>query len=176
MLFHKDDVHKKIEVLSGGEKARVLLGRILAAECNLLLLDEPTNHLDLESIEALILALRRFSGGIVIVTHNEWILQTLELEKILLCKEGEQILHLGDYATFLEAVGWGDDEPKKEKPTKKTNELREELKAIRSQIRSLETQLQTAEREKEKLEKKLIELSYNEDHTALVSNSTVQLR
>jgi len=171
MLFHKNDVHKTIDVLSGGEKARVLLGRILASECNLLLLDEPTNHLDIESVEALIHALKSFAGSVVIVTHNEWILQALELDKIILCKEGEQLIHLGDYPTFLELVGWGDDEPKKEKPKKKESNSREELKAIRSQIRTLEKELPKLEKEKGKIEAQLVELAQVEDREELVKQS-----
>lgn len=171
MLFHKDDVHKTIEVLSGGEKARVLLGRILATECNLLLLDEPTNHLDIESVEALITALKQFRGAIVIVTHNEWILQALELEKIILCKEGMQLVHLGDYDTFLDTLGWGDDEPKKEKPKKQNSENRDALKSIRSQIRVLEKELSNREKEKDRLEKKLVELSSKEEVETVLEHS-----
>jgi ATP-binding cassette subfamily F protein 3 len=69
-LFKNDDVHKKIGVLSGGEKARVALARLLVAPGNLLLMDEPTNHLDLESTEILADALGNFAGTILFVSHN----------------------------------------------------------------------------------------------------------
>lgn len=116
MLFSGDRSMKKVAVLSGGEKSRVLLGKILAKPCNLLLLDEPTHHLDIESVEALIDALEDFSGTVVIVTHSELILRRLKLDRIILCEEGKQTSFLGDYDLFLEKIGW--DEEKKEAPAK----------------------------------------------------------
>lgn len=111
MLFSGDRSLKKVSVLSGGEKSRVLLGKILAKPCNLLLLDEPTHHLDIESVEALIDALEDFSGTVVIVTHSELILRRLKLDHIILCEEAKQTVFLGDYDQFLEKIGW--DEKKK---------------------------------------------------------------
>ena len=70
MMFAGDDALKKISVLSGGEKSRVMLGKLLATPVNLLLLDEPTNHLDMESCDALLAALDFFYGTVVMVTHN----------------------------------------------------------------------------------------------------------
>lgn len=88
---------KKIGNLSGGEKSRVLLGKILAKPCNILFLDEPTHHLDLESIEGLLNALEDFPGAIVMVTHSEYILQSFAFQKIIHCKQSSQQLHLGSY-------------------------------------------------------------------------------
>lgn len=119
MMFSGDLSEKKISILSGGEKSRVLLGKIIASPCNLLLLDEPTHHLDIESIEALIDALKDFEGSLVIVTHSELILRRLKLDKIIICEEGKQTLFLGDYDTFLEKLGWEDE--KKEPKEKKQN-------------------------------------------------------
>jgi ATP-binding cassette subfamily F protein 3 len=115
MLFGGDKSMKKISVLSGGEKSRVLLAKILAKPCNLLLLDEPTHHLDIESVEALIDAIEDFVGTVVIVTHSELILRRLKLNQIILCEEGSQISFLGDYDLFLEKIGW---EEKKKAPSK----------------------------------------------------------
>ena len=109
MMFGGDAAKKKISVLSGGEKSRVLLGKILAKPCNLLLLDEPTHHLDVESIEALIDALEDFEGAVVIVTHSELILKRLALHKLIVCHVSRQELFLGHYEDFLEKVGWEEE-------------------------------------------------------------------
>ena len=71
MMFSGDDVKKKISLLSGGEKSRVMLGQIIAKDVNLLFLDEPTNHLDMQSIDSLTEAIKNFSGSTIVVTHSE---------------------------------------------------------------------------------------------------------
>ena len=77
MMFEQDAALKKISVLSGGEKARVMLGKLLLSPLNLLLLDEPSNHLDIESCDAFIAALDAFDGAVALVTHNEMFLHAL---------------------------------------------------------------------------------------------------
>lgn len=105
MMFSGDTAKKPIKVLSGGEKSRVLLGKLLVSPSNLLLLDEPTNHLDMESIEALMQAVDAFEGAVVIVTHSELLLREIP-SKFVICHEGEQHLFLGEYDLFLEKEGW----------------------------------------------------------------------
>lgn len=106
MMFSGDKSTKLNSVLSGGEKSRVLLGKIVATSCNFLLLDEPTHHLDMESIEALIDAIEDFQGAVIMVTHSELILKRMILDKIVICHEGKQELFLGTYEEFLEKNGW----------------------------------------------------------------------
>ncbi|EFB41299.1 MULTISPECIES: ABC-F family ATP-binding cassette domain-containing protein [Parachlamydia] len=108
MMFSGDKSRKLNGVLSGGEKSRVLIGKIIASPCNLLLLDEPTHHLDMESIEALIDAIEDFDGAVIIVTHSELILKRMQLDKIVVCHQGKQELHLGTYEDFLDKHGWQD--------------------------------------------------------------------
>jgi ATP-binding cassette, subfamily F, member 3 len=106
MMFSGDKSNKLNSILSGGEKSRVLLGKIIATPCNLLLLDEPTHHLDMESIEALIDAIEDFQGAVLMVTHSELILKRMVLDKMIVCHEGRQELHLGTYEEFLDKNGW----------------------------------------------------------------------
>jgi len=109
MMFEGDAALKKVSVLSGGEKSRVLLGKLLLEPHNLLLLDEPTNHLDMDSGEALLDALEAFEGAVVIVTHNEMFLHTLA-EKLLVFDRGGASLFEGTYQNFLEEMGWESEE------------------------------------------------------------------
>lgn len=151
MMFSGDRSVKKISVLSGGEKSRVLLGKILAKPCNLLLLDEPTHHLDMESIEALIDALEEFSGGIVIVTHSELILRRLHLNKVIVCGDGWQKVVLGNYDDFLEKVGWEEEPgsaPKKTSgDTRKKNDtsFEKKIKECEEKIASLEKEQEASQ-------------------------------
>jgi len=110
MCFPGDSALKKIAQLSGGERSRVLLGKILAKPCNLILLDEPTNHLDIESVEALLEAIENFSGSVVMITHSELILTRIPFTKLVVCRPGKQELFLGSYEEFLSKKGWEDEE------------------------------------------------------------------
>ncbi|OGJ88132.1 MAG: ABC transporter ATP-binding protein [Candidatus Raymondbacteria bacterium RifOxyA12_full_50_37] len=109
MMFQGDNALKKIAVLSGGEKCRVLLGKIIAAPANLLLLDEPTHHLDMESGEALIDALNRFEGASIVVTHNERLLRAVA-QKLIVFQKGRILVFHGTYDEFLERIGWEEEE------------------------------------------------------------------
>jgi ATP-binding cassette subfamily F protein 3 len=108
MLFEGDNALKKIDVLSGGEKARVMLGKILARPINLLLLDEPSNHLDMESCDALLAAIDNFDGAVIIVTHNEMFLHALAQRLVVFHKDAVSVFE-GSYQDFLEKGGWGDE-------------------------------------------------------------------
>ncbi len=105
MMFGGDAAEKRISVLSGGERSRVLLAKILASPVNLLLLDEPTNHLDQESVDAFLGALDAFEGAVVIVTHVERVLSALAT-RLVVFDGGKTELFEGGYADFLERVGW----------------------------------------------------------------------
>ncbi len=109
MMFSGDSALKKIEVLSGGEKCRVLLGKILVAPANLLLLDESTHHLDIPSCEAMIEAITTFQGAVVMVTHNEYILHKIA-NKLIVFHHDRVFLFHGGYSQFLDQIGWDDQE------------------------------------------------------------------
>ncbi len=105
LLFSGDLAYKPIKVLSGGEKARVNLGKVLLTPVNLLLLDEPTNHLDYESIQAFIDAVKTFEGGTVFVSHNEAFLEAVA-DKLIVFDENEVFFYPNDYQTFLAEKGF----------------------------------------------------------------------
>ncbi|GAB4279640.1 MAG: ABC-F family ATP-binding cassette domain-containing protein [Candidatus Rifleibacteriota bacterium] len=99
-LFSGDDVDKKVKVLSGGEKSRLGLARMMLRPCNLLLLDEPTNHLDIASREALLDALEEFPGTIIIVSHDRFFLDSLAT-RVLALENGYGIIYEGNYSQYL---------------------------------------------------------------------------
>ena len=108
MMFEGDYALKKISVISGGEKSRVMLGKILATPVNLLVLDEPTNHLDMQSCDALIAALDNFDGAVIMVTHNELFLHALA-ERLVIFQNGRIDIFEGRYQEFLDRVGWQEE-------------------------------------------------------------------
>ncbi|MFQ5652835.1 MAG: ATP-binding cassette domain-containing protein [bacterium] len=109
MMFSGEQALKQVSVLSGGEKSRVLLAKLLVSPCHLLLLDEPTNHLDMEACDSLMAAIDCFDGAVVLVTHNEMFLHTLA-DRLLVFDRGKQFLYESGYQSFLDDVGWENDE------------------------------------------------------------------
>ncbi|EQA47087.1 ABC transporter, ATP-binding protein [Leptospira broomii serovar Hurstbridge str. 5399] len=109
LMFSDDEALKKIKVLSGGEKSRVLLGKILVTPCNLLYLDEPTNHLDMQSCDSLIEAIDAFDGSVIMVTHNEMHLKAVATKLIVFDNNTIRTFD-GSYDDFLSDVGWADED------------------------------------------------------------------
>ncbi len=144
MMFEGDNALKRIGVLSGGEKSRVLLGNLLVTPANLLLLDEPTNHLDMESIDSLLEAIEAFPGAVMIVTHSETILNAVAT-RLIVFDDGKVSVFEGTYQDFLERVGWRSEEqqeagasnrdaPGKGASKKDLRRIRAEFIATRSRI------------------------------------------
>ncbi len=106
-LFRKDDVHKPIGVLSGGEKSRLALARLLVKPPNLLLMDEPTTHLDIPSIDALIGALKNYEGTLVFISHDVHFIRALA-KNVLHVHSGRLTPYAGDYDYYLEKSKAGD--------------------------------------------------------------------
>lgn len=186
MMFSGEDSQKKIKVLSGGEKSRVMLGKILAKESNLLLLDEPTNHLDQESIESLVDQIKSFKGSTILVTHSEYILNNL-IDKFIVFHEDKCEVFIGSYKDFLEKIGWGDEESQVEKKNKLSNKeinvLRQSivnerskiLKPIRNKISKLEELIVSSEEKLEVINSTLLEAS-NESNGDLIQSSSIDLK
>lgn len=142
MMFSGDNAKKKISLLSGGEKSRVMLGKIIAQDVNLLFLDEPTNHLDMDSIKALTNAIKAFEGSCIIVTHSEELLRAV-CDRLIVFRNDEADYFNGTYDEFLEKIGWDDEEgieqkkPKENKPKinkKESKKLRAAIVAEKSKV------------------------------------------
>ncbi len=129
MMFEGDAALKKINVLSGGEKARVLLGKILVTPSNLLLLDEPTNHLDMDSVEALTNALEDFDGGMILVTHDEGLLRSL-CTRLVVFQGEKPFVFEGTYDDFLEKIGWEEEGEMTSSRTQKSETIRHGKEAL----------------------------------------------
>jgi ATP-binding cassette subfamily F protein 3 len=103
-LFQGDDVEKRIEILSGGEKSRLVLATLLAKPLNFLILDEPTNHLDIVSREVLLDALQAFAGTVVLVSHDRHFLRCL-VNRVFEVDHGQLLAYDGDYDYYLHKSG-----------------------------------------------------------------------
>lgn len=185
MMFSGELAKKKIKVLSGGERARVLLGKLLAKPTNLLLLDEPTNHLDQESVEALTMELQTYPGAVVIVTHSESMIR--DVAQKLIVFHHDKVKFLSEtYDDFLKKIGWEDEE--QVAPPVKTQEKpnRQEMKRLRSEMiiergrelnplkkkmEALEKEVMKLEEEQQKLEAGLIDLAGSGDSKKIQESS-----
>lgn len=158
MLFSGDNALKKISVLSGGEKCRVLLGKLIAGPANLLMLDEPTHHLDFESSQAIIQSLKGFKGAALVVTHDEYFLREFATKLIVL--QGDNITtFLGTYDEFLDQIGWLAEESGLNKQRADNTFNKAELRRERAEKRNrYNKKVKPLKREIDRLEKRIAEL------------------
>ncbi len=169
MMFSGETALKKIAVLSGGEKSRVMLGKILVTPVNLLLLDEPTNHLDMESCDALLEAIDSFDGTVIMVTHNELFLHALAERLIVFGPNGVSMFE-GGYQRFLDKNGWEDDMP--EPPPSSDETAADRLSS--KQLRKLRSEIITRRSKALKpMETRLAAIEKDiEDHEARITNAS----
>ncbi len=104
LLFSQDDIKKPAKVLSGGEKGRMLFGKLMMQKPNILIMDEPTNHLDMESIESLNMALEMFEGTLIFVSHDREFVSSLAT-RVLEIKPGKVSDFTGNYEDYLNSQG-----------------------------------------------------------------------
>jgi len=167
---------KKVDVLSGGEKSRVALGRILLKKCSLLLLDEPTNHLDFDTVEALTQALAEFSGTVVIVSHDRGFVRRVA-SKILEVRDGRALVYPGSYDEYVWSVQKGalaalrameqNPEMKTERAQPESGEsektekfnFKERKKQLEKELRTLEKELMRLDKECEEMRAQMIRLN-----------------
>lgn len=155
-LFKGEDVYKPVKGLSGGERARVLLLKLMLSKANLLILDEPTNHLDIGSCEALENALLGYDGTLFVVSHDRYLINKLA-DKIYYLTPSGTTLYLGNYDAYLEArqkqeAAKAAAEAENENAVPKANTFYKQKKERASEIRKRRAALSKCEREIEAAE------------------------
>lgn len=168
-LFGPDDFDKKVKVLSGGEKSRLALARLLLKQCNLLILDEPTNHLDIGAKEVLKKALMDYNGTLIVVSHDREFLQGLT-QRTFEFAAGNVREHIGTIDDFLgnyHIKSFRDFETEKKqpkpaptpKPQPERDRKEKEQRKLKTQLESIERKVSEAEAAVAELETKLSEPS-----------------
>ena len=165
-LFCGDDVHKSLDVLSGGEKARVALLKLLLRPVNFLILDEPTNHLDMHSKDVLLDALKDFGGTVIFVSHDRGFIENLST-RVLELKPGQFRLFPGDYKYYMERLEREangefsqNDELKSAAQPEKNSQKEEKTETKRSweEQKKLESEKRRAEKNVKNLEEQILKL------------------
>lgn len=181
-LFKGDDIYKKISELSGGERARVALLKLMLSGANFLLLDEPTNHLDISSCEALENALLNYDGTLLVISHDRYLINKLSSRIYALTPNGAEG-YLGNYDYYLERQNTVAEAAVAEKPKKSAQAMDYKQKKEReSERRKLTTKVSRLEAEIERLDEeinqKTEELSQLADYKAAMelSQEIEQLR
>ncbi len=193
-LFSGDDVHKKVAVLSGGERNRLALAILLLRPANLMLLDEPTNHLDLQSKDVLLQALNSYAGTLVFVSHDRYFVDALAT-RIIDVADGAITSHPGNYADFLrtqqqisdrgqDAAGGGQhaenrvehiaaknsatspaaDKEQRKAEHAKRKEEQRQLRKLQKQLLKLENKIANSEQEGSELENQLADPLVYQEH------------
>jgi ATP-binding cassette subfamily F protein 3 len=167
-LFRKDDVHKKVAVLSGGEKSRLALVKLLINPPNFLLMDEPTTHLDIMSIDALIAALKTYEGTLYFVSHDVHFIREIA-KTVLHVHSGRLTQYSGDYAYYLEksksgneraalTAGFTDARPKQEEAAK-VEKPKAPAKPSAADLRKLKAEVTQCEQQVADLEAKQAQIT-----------------
>lgn len=175
-LFKGEDVFKPVGALSGGERARVLLLKLMLSKANFLLLDEPTNHLDIGSCEALEDALSGYDGTLFVVSHDRYLINKLADKVYVLGKEGAK-LYLGNYDSYLEQREKEQAAVEEQRPEPKVNlyKLRKEreanLRKKRTALSRLESQIEENDQQIKTLEQQLEDPEFAADYEAVVAAS-----
>lgn len=163
-LFRKDDVHKPVKVLSGGEKSRLALVRLLVNPPNLLLMDEPTTHLDMASIDALIHALQHYEGTLIFISHDVHFIKAIA-QNVLHVHSGRLTPYAGNYEYYLEkskatneraalTAGFTDGRPVQEAKSAEKSHRSVTAKPSPAELKKLKNELTKVEQRVSELEAK----------------------
>ena len=173
-LFKGEDVYKEISTLSGGEKARVSLVKLMLSKANFLLLDEPTNHLDIASKEALENTLKDYSGTLLIISHDRYFINKLADKIYELTPNGEK-LYDGGYDYYIQKRQTFTPSPQAEKPKQNDYKLAKELESqkrkLKTKVARLEEAISTLENEIEALNNELLSPDLASDYQALTEKT-----
>jgi len=163
-LFSGDDIQKPVSVLSGGEKSRLALFKLMLAESNFLILDEPTNHLDMNTKELFQKALLQYGGTLLIVSHDRHFLDELA-ERVLEIRQGRLFDYPGNYSWFLEkreSMEHGSDEVKNKKDavgqraknekSEREAQEKQDRRALKKEIASMEACIEKGERRRDEVD------------------------
>ncbi len=159
-LFTGDEVFAPISTLSGGEKGRVALTKLMLRKDNLLLLDEPTNHLDMDSREVLEAALEDYPGTILAISHDRYFINRFAT-RVMVLEQGGVKEYLGNYDDYLEKINRGQapdgDQPQttktaQDKEKRRSREATQRLKALKAAVSEAEAAVAKAEQEQADLE------------------------
>ncbi|MFI5202179.1 MAG: ribosomal protection-like ABC-F family protein [Candidatus Kapaibacterium sp.] len=194
-LFRGDDVFKPVRVLSGGEKSRLALAKMLLEPVNTLILDEPTNHLDAQSKEVVKEALLQFDGTIIVISHDRDFLEDLT-DRLLTFQDGYVKEYTNPLETYLlelrerelrgikqkktaqtvhvpstKSTAQEDDPNRKRIEAEKRNQKSQREKPLRTKIAQIEKRIESLEKEKTKIEDAMYEPNYYSDTTRVKSNA-----
>lgn len=184
-LFPGDDVYKKIGILSGGEKNRVAMVKVLLQDANFLILDEPTNHLDIQSKDILLSALKQYPGTILFVSHDRQFLDELATKIFELHADGVRI-YKGNYESYLYqkqeyekqfATQRHQQDEAKEQRVEKSSELSgKEIFEIKKKIRNCESRIDRLELDLSQLQEKFFQVDYGSDEFQSLTDQVEQTK
>ena len=170
-MFYDTDVFREISELSGGERARISLLKLMISDCNFILMDEPTNHLDIDSKEILEDAILDFEGTLLIISHDRYFLNKIA-SKILDMKSDRMDLYLGNYDYYqekLREMSLTEEEKSTvtktqvKKERKKEKLKRDEVKAVRKKIRDIEKDMEDIDKKLKDLTKESLAEGFYDD-------------
>ena len=189
LLFREEAIHKKIKVLSGGERARVCMAGLLLGSANVLVLDEPGNHLDVETVEALAEALENYQGTVIFTSHDRHFVRRVATS-VIEVRDGTVKTYFGDYNTYLAAVEKEVDDGERLRvgqsnaakgkgqgraPKVKSSDYRQqqrENRRVEKEIKNLEKKIQRLDEEKKSIGQQLLHETDPDQATKLHEEQT----